>query len=85
MLDIPELKKLKNYSQLGMKTYWLRKNGDSLDYKLHTRYKHSLGVMVIATYIYLKKKDKPSYNEMTFLQLAALLHDIGHLPYSHLI
>ena len=85
MLDIPELKKLKNYSQLGMKTYWLRKNGDSLDYKLHTRYKHSLGVMVIATYIYLKKKDKPSYNEMTFLQLAALLHDIGHLPYSHLM
>ncbi len=85
MLDIPELQKLKNYSQLGMKTYWLRKDGDSLDYKLHTRYKHSLGVMVIATYIYLKKKEKPSFKEMTFLQLAALLHDIGHLPYSHLM
>lgn len=85
MLNIPELQKLKNYSQLGMKTYWLRKDGDNLDYKLHTRYKHSLGVMVIATYIYLKKKDKPSFKEMTFLQLAALLHDIGHLPYSHLM
>ena len=85
LLEFPELQKLKKFSQLGMKTYWLREDGDSLDYKLHTRYKHSFGVMLIATYIYLKKVEKPSYNEMTFLQLAALLHDIGHLPYSHLM
>ncbi len=85
VFEIPELMQLRQYSQLGMKTYWLCKNKDISSYKLHTRYKHSLGVMLIASYIYLNKVDKPSWNELTFLQLAALLHDIGHLPYSHLM
>ena len=85
LLNISCLERLKNYSQLGLKTYWLRSDFDNIEYKLHTRYKHSFGVMAIATYIYLNKVKYPTQEELTFLQMAALLHDIGHLPFSHLM
>ncbi len=48
---------------------------------LHTRFEHSIGVMHIAGRIYdqLKKTDE----EREQVRLAALLHDIGHGPFSH--
>ncbi len=74
--------RLKNFSQLGLKTYWKTKNENCEE---HNRYNHSIGVMLIATRIYLElKKEKANQNELYFLMLAALLHDIGHLPFSHL-
>ena len=53
----------------------------------HSRFEHSLGTMHIAGYAgetlhtkgYLDDKDK-----VQKLRLAALLHDIGHGPFSHL-
>ena len=75
---------LKRYSQLGLKTYWLSGSEDST--ANHNRYKHSINTMLIASAIYLAvKKGAANINELHFLQTASLLHDIGHLPFSHLI
>ena len=65
----------------------------------HTRFEHSLGVMQFATLMYdaivnnddSKKilEDRLSYNEAglkkdkQLIRLAALLHDVGHAPFSH--
>ena len=66
---------------------------------MHTRFEHSLGVMHLATKMFdnIIKKDKNKrlledelgYGEGGFerdkqlLRLAALLHDVGHAPFSH--
>jgi HD superfamily phosphohydrolase len=64
---------------------------------VHTRFEHSLGVMHLATQMYEKivnkKRDylvnKLGYNtsglenDKKFVRLAALLHDVGHSPFSH--
>ncbi len=93
ILDIEQVKEMEHFSQLGLKTYWLR--GRDNAYQNHNRLKHSVGVMVIASYLYLKIQENRSIregkvliinqNELYFLQLAALLHDLGHLPFSHLL
>lgn len=64
---------------------------------MHTRFEHSLGVMYVATKIFdnivnecknILKVDY-GYNEdglnkmRTIIRLAALLHDVGHAPFSH--
>jgi len=65
----------------------------------HTRFEHSLGVMHLASLMYKsivsndenKKllKEKLSYNDSgikkdhQLIRLAALLHDVGHAPFSH--
>ena len=54
----------------------------------HNRYYHSVGVMKVASYLYDEiDKEKKISNpfERQFLRLAALMHDVGHLPFSHLI
>lgn len=64
---------------------------------MHTRFEHSLGVMEVATRIFnrLLSKQSEIINKVLgsvglssdqarkILRLAALLHDIGHLPFSH--
>ena len=52
----------------------------------HTRFEHSLGVMHIAGKAgsSLLEKNLLKKNEISNLRLAALLHDIGHGPFSHL-
>lgn len=82
------VQKMECYSQLGLKTYWLE--GENRKYNLHNRYKHSIGVMLIASYLYLTIKEnntskKSTKEEFKFLQLAAFFHDVGHLPFSHLL
>ncbi len=49
----------------------------------HSRFEHSLGVMEIADKIYSKlvKKSDPYWRQI--VRLAALCHDMGHLPFSH--
>ncbi len=53
---------------------------------LHTRFEHSLGTLHIAQQI-LERLDKsdnqPTDEEVKITRLAALLHDIGHGPFSH--
>ena len=52
----------------------------------HTRFEHSLGVMHIASMagIALQSKGITTNDDISNLRLAALLHDIGHGPFSHL-
>lgn len=64
---------------------------------MHTRFEHSLGVMHAATMLYnaIVEKSKPllrehlAYTDEGFdrdrklIRLAALLHDVGHAPFSH--
>ncbi len=83
IFDIDKVNQMRHFSQLGLKTYWLR--GKTNIYQKHNRLKHSVGVMLISSYLYLKICPKPNSNELTFIQLAALFHDLGHLPFSHLL
>ena len=52
----------------------------------HTRFEHSLGTMHIADQAgrTLIEKSMMSTDELFLLRLAALLHDVGHGPFSHL-
>lgn len=51
----------------------------------HTRFEHSLGTMHVAGCIAdkLKKDGKLSEKDIGNIRIAALLHDIGHGPFSH--
>ncbi|MEM3402588.1 MAG: HD domain-containing protein [Candidatus Hadarchaeales archaeon] len=51
----------------------------------HTRFSHALGVMHMAGQIadVLKQSVEISKDEWQLVRLAALLHDIGHGPFSH--
>ena len=79
--------KLNNFAQIGLKSYWMGVVKKKLE--RHNRLNHSIGVMKIATYLYeaaIKNSNlKENSSEKQFLRIAALLHDIGHLPFSHLI
>jgi len=52
----------------------------------HSRFEHSLGTMHIASQAasILKEKNYLGSDDIENLRLAALLHDIGHGPFSHL-
>jgi len=78
-LDTPEFQRLRRIKQLG---------GSFMVYHTaeHTRFSHSLGVYEITRRMLQEVvglKDKLTPYEQIGLQLAALLHDIGHLPFSH--
>lgn len=51
----------------------------------HTRFEHSLGTMHIAGKIAerIKEEKKLSEKDIEIIRIAALLHDIGHGPFSH--
>lgn len=54
----------------------------------HTRFEHSLGTMELATRIFLRITAKqfslPNADYwLQIIRLAALCHDLGHLPFSH--
>jgi uncharacterized protein len=78
IVDTPSFQRLRNLKQLGL---------GHLTYPnaTHTRFAHSLGVLKIMSRIveapglHLEDQDKRD------LRVAALLHDIGHYPYSHLM
>ncbi|MCD6449352.1 MAG: HD domain-containing protein [Thermotogaceae bacterium] len=84
-----ENKGIDKFSQLGLKSYWMGIKDPKARKRYHTRYHHSIGVMEVGTYLYDNAINnaglKKNPFEKQFLRLAALLHDIGHLPFSHLI
>ncbi|NOR48709.1 MAG: HD domain-containing protein [Methanosarcinaceae archaeon] len=81
IIDSPYFQRLRNIRQLGL-----------LDYvfpgALHNRFNHSLGVMHIADKMVTSLQEK-NYNildnKRELIRMAALLHDIGHYPLSHLV
>ncbi len=52
----------------------------------HSRFEHSLGTMHVASQAAIILKEKGSLDSLDVenIRMAALLHDIGHGPFSHL-
>lgn len=82
ILDTPAFQRLRRIRQLALA---------DLVYPgcVHTRFQHSLGTLAIADRIWqrLEERDlgslKTAHADRTSIRLAALLHDIGHGPFSH--
>ncbi len=75
LIDTPPMQRLRRIRQLGLSN--LVYPGAN-----HTRFEHSLGVMHLATTL-TRQIDSVSQQEKDELRVAALLHDIGHGPLSH--
>ncbi len=74
LLDSPALQRLRYIKQLGF-SYLVYPGAN------HTRFEHSLGTMFLADIA--SRRFGLSENEHTLVVAAALLHDIGHGPFSH--
>lgn len=78
IIDTPVFQRLRRIKQLS--AAWLVYPG-----ALHTRFSHSIGVMHVMGVI-AEKLAREGYipgDDIQLLRIAALLHDIGHYPYSH--
>jgi len=80
LIDTPSFQRLRNLKQLGLA---------SLVYPnaTHTRFAHSLGVFRLMSRIIdlLVERGRFDNNDRRKMRIAALVHDIGHYPYSHLM
>ncbi len=81
IIDLPEFQRLRGIKQLGLADM-------VFPTATHTRFSHSLGTAYLASKIIKKLNENPNNNKInssdTFiLILSALLHDVGHGPFSH--
>ena len=74
LLDSPVLQRLRYIKQLGF-SYLVYPGAN------HTRFEHSLGTMFLAD-VASRRFALPDH-ERTLVVAAALLHDVGHGPFSH--
>lgn len=86
LINHPLVKITEKFAQLGLKSKWWGVEDNKWS---HNRLNHAIGVMKIATFLYENACKNSSRQERDeekqFLRIASLLHDIGHLPFSHLI
>ncbi|MCK4796742.1 MAG: HD domain-containing protein [Spirochaetes bacterium] len=79
IIDSPFFQRLRNISQLGLLNY-------VFPGALHNRFNHSLGVLHMADKMTVSLQEKGCLeNKREIIRMAALLHDIGHYPLSHLV
>lgn len=80
VIDSPPFQRLRYIHQMGV-AYLIYPGAT------HTRFEHSLGVMELVTRIYDTICSDLPENKVDYwrqiLRLAALCHDMGHLPFSH--
>ncbi|SFM17561.1 hypothetical protein SAMN04487943_10974 [Gracilibacillus orientalis] len=78
LIGTKEFQRLRRIKQLG--TSFLTFHGAE-----HSRLNHSLGVYEIVRRILINFEDRPNWNreERLLCLCAALLHDLGHGPFSH--
>ncbi|HJT36427.1 MAG TPA: HD domain-containing protein [Pirellulales bacterium] len=80
LIDAPSFQRLRKLKQLGLA---------SLVYPnaSHSRFAHSLGVFRIMSSVidFLVNRGKLTDADRRIMRVAALLHDVGHYPYSHLM
>ncbi|SES63674.1 hypothetical protein SAMN04488587_0230 [Methanococcoides vulcani] len=75
LIDTPQMQRLRRIQQLGLSN--LVYPGAN-----HTRFEHSLGVMHLATTL-TSQLNSIEKDEKDEIRAAALLHDVGHGPLSH--
>ena len=75
LLSTPQVQRLRRVKQLGFSN--LVYPGAN-----HTRFEHSLGTMHLAS-VLTRNLDSVEEDRKTEMKAAALLHDIGHGPFSH--
>ncbi len=80
LIDTAEFQRLRRIRQLGLAMF-------TYQGAEHSRFTHSLGALHLATRILFKLQAtyKISDEEILAVRAAALLHDIGHGPFSHVI
>jgi len=80
LIDTPEFQRLRRVRQLGLAHF-------AYQAAEHSRFTHSLGAYHLATRILdrLASKYSISPEDRTAVRVAALLHDIGHGPFSHVV
>ncbi len=86
LISTEPFQRLRRIKQLGT-TYLIYPSAE------HNRFAHSLGVMEVATHVFdeiikrdhhvLQWSEDEIKRNRQLLRLAALLHDIGHAPFSH--
>ncbi|MFH0927069.1 MAG: HD domain-containing protein, partial [Candidatus Micrarchaeota archaeon] len=74
VVDLADFQRLRQIKQVGM-TYLVYPGAH------HTRFEHSLGTAHISSL--MAQKLGLSQDEAAQVRLAALLHDVGHMPFSH--
>ncbi|MBL8180168.1 MAG: HD domain-containing protein [Blastocatellia bacterium] len=80
LVDTREFQRLRRIRQLGL-AYFAYQGAE------HSRFTHSLGAQHLATRMLdrLRTKYHISDEDYTAVRVAALLHDVGHGPFSHVI
>ncbi len=80
LIDTPEFQRLRYIKQLGLALY-------TYQGAEHSRFTHSLGVMHLMTRVLDRLAESYEISQQARLvaRVAALLHDIGHGPFSHVI
>jgi uncharacterized protein len=80
LIDTPEFQRLRRIRQLGLGHF-------AYQGAEHSRFTHSLGAFHLATRILAKLSNsyEISESDRTAVRVAALLHDIGHGAFSHVI
>jgi len=82
LIDTPTFQRLRKIKQLGFANMVYPS-------ATHTRFEHSLGVMHIMSRIIDNTREQFrkqfSEEDKQKLRIAALLHDVGHYPYSHVM
>ncbi len=76
LIDSPWFQRLRRIRQLGV-AHMVFPGAE------HTRFAHSIGVLHLAIKVAEKLKGHLKGDEPRELRAAALLHDIGHFPFSH--
>ena len=80
LIDTPEFQRLRRVRQLGL-AYFAYQTAE------HSRFTHSLGALHLATRVLerLSREYEISPADALAVRAAALLHDVGHGPFSHVI
>lgn len=80
LIDAPEFQRLRRIKQLGLGLY-------TYQGAEHSRFTHSLGAFHLMTRVLdrLEEKYKIDLNDRAAARAAALLHDVGHGSFSHVM